>query len=133
MSDSLDQILKKYGKIWVWSILLTLSAAELMRTMGSLNMAVFNLKSLPGLRIDLGALVIPTIAGMVECIAVFLSLFWLFKFMLSEVLPIFFSDGGESRGSDGAELLYRAFGATLIGVGAQLGGHILVLIWRLIG
>lgn len=50
---------------------------------------------------------------------------------MSEILPIFFEVTGEAEISDGARLLYWAFGATLIGVGAELGGMLLLGLMQL--
>lgn len=42
---TLDQVLKKYGKIWIWSILMTFSAAEFMRTLGGVNVLTYNIRN----------------------------------------------------------------------------------------
>ncbi|QOY90740.1 hypothetical protein [Paludibaculum fermentans] len=127
---TLDQVLKKYGKIWIWSILMTFSAAEFMRTLGGVNVLTYNIRNgqIGGIA---GEAAIRCIYGGIECVACFLSLFWLFQFMVSEILPIFFEVTGEAEISDGARLLYWAFGATLIGVGAELGGMLLLGLMQL--
>lgn len=126
---TLDQALRKYGKIWIWSILMTFGATEFMRTVGGLNVLSYNLRSS-----QLGGhteVAIRGISGAGAAIAGFLSLFWLFQFMVSEILPMFFEVTGESETSDGARLLFRAFGATLIGIGVELGGMVLLTVMQL--
>ncbi|MGJ5816127.1 hypothetical protein [Paludibaculum fermentans] len=130
LAVTLDQVLKKYGKIWIWSILMTFGATEFMRTMSGMNLLTFNTRS-GQFHGQAGDAVIRFISGGIESVACFLSIFWLFQFMVSEILPMFFEVAGEAEISDGARLLYWAFGATLIGIGAELGGMILLGLMQL--
>lgn len=127
---TLDQVLKKYGKIWIWSVLMTFGATEFMRTMSGMNLLIFNTRG-GQFHGQAGETAIRIVSGGIESAACFLSLFWLFQFMVSEILPLFFEVTGQAEISDGARLLYWAFGASLIGIGAELGGMLLLGLMQL--
>ena len=131
LAENLDAVLKKYGKIWIWSIFMGIAGMGLWSYhINSSWMLASNLRNLGGSISDLGVWA-PMVASIVAPIAFFLALFWLFQFMLTELLPIFFEVEGKRVPSDGARLLYRAFGCLLIGVGVSAGVQAVVLIGRL--
>ena len=128
-ADRLDTVLKKYGKLWLWSILLTFAATFLLLSISSMSMLLMNNRS-GGVFSDT-VMWVPAIAAGIEGLAIVLSIFWLFLFMIGELLPMFFAVEQKPSVTDGAQLLYRAFGSLLVGLAAQAAGFIILLVWRL--
>lgn len=127
---TLEQVLKKYGKIWIWSILMTFGATEFMRTMSGVNLLIFNTRG-GQFHGQAGETAIRVVSGGIESVACFLSLFWLFQFMVGEILPMLFEVTGDTEISNGARLLYWAFGAALISIGAEIGAMLLLGLMQL--
>jgi len=129
LAENLDAALKKYGKIWIWSIFMAIAGSGLLGYLLNGGWMAGNLRNLGGSTSDLGVWA-PMVASIVGPITFFLALFWLFQFMLSELLPIFFEIEGKKVASDGAQLLYRAFGCLLIGVGVSAAVQVVVILGR---
>jgi hypothetical protein len=130
-AESFDAVLRKYGKIWIWSILITAAFTYFMRSTAYGGMLVLNMRD-RALRYD-PALWVPAAATTIDCVATGLSLFWLFQFMVYEILPLFFSVEENSTAPGGAQLLHRAFGGMLVGLASQAASYVVTLVWKLNG
>jgi hypothetical protein len=133
LSDTLDLILRKYGKVWIWSILLTINATYFLRLPTNIGVMSFNLRgpmNPNGSTTDPFALIVFA-SGLVEAVAILFSFFWLFQFMVSDLFPIFFDVEGGQGIPNGARLLYRSFGAILVSLGSQVAIYALGLVVRL--
>jgi hypothetical protein len=139
---TLDSVLRKYGKIWIWSILSAAIAALSMRTMGAV-LQIFTVNMQFNGRNGFG---FPTgfmLLGLLPSTAEVFALYYLLQFLRHHLLPILFprhaaTDPGftltgapagavvlaepqEDTGiPDGASILFRAFAATVIAVGLEV-------------
>ncbi|WP_321474982.1 hypothetical protein [uncultured Paludibaculum sp.] len=127
--SSLDYALKKYGKIWIWSILMTLSAAESLRVLSAVSMVAVN----PGRSALEFGMWVMAMAALVQSIAGFVALYWLYQFMRAEIVPMLFPGTAVDPMAQGGELLSRAMGAVVAGVGTEVAAYVLVLVSRLKG
>lgn len=148
--DAFDSILKKYGKIWIWSIFSAAVAALSVRSVNALNMVqlpLLNARGAPPFPpfpssalsaapahffFSLGVL-LPSAATLV-------SVWYLFQFLRHHILPILFAapaspepglytDDELGPPPDGARLLYRAFGAVVIAIASELATALITIFY----
>jgi hypothetical protein len=147
LADNLDAVLRKYGKIWIWSILCTATAALSVRSLSAslvsvmLNSGFGNRRVLASQPPSVFLLVLLAAISPAATIA---SVYYLLKFLKGHLLPILFPQAqpGEAAvtytvtgsrveespeqpapaatGLSGADLLYRSFAAVLIGIVVEL-------------
>ena len=134
--DALDSILKKYGKIWIWSILSAAVAALSVRSVNALNMVQLPLlNAREYFFFSLGVL-LPSAATLV-------SVWYLLQFLRHHILPILFAtppspepglytDDELGPPPDGARLLYRAFGAVVIAMASELATALIAIFYRVL-
>jgi hypothetical protein len=148
VSEDLDAVLRKYGKIWIWSILSAAVAAFSVRSISSLLQVSSLLNYGGNPRIQFPA--VPMIVfALIQMGATLLSVYCLLQFLRYHLLPILFPPapgaptgtytlaGSPAAGPpsaeastveaapaeaipDGAVLLHRAFVGVVIGVAADV-------------
>ena len=128
--NDVDSVLRKYAKVWIWSVLITISAGLLYRVSANYGMWISNTQN-SGSRPDI-YLRISAVATAIGAIAVFLALYWLLKFLSDELLPIFFAYDPPSRAAGSGELLVRAFGALVVGSGVEAASYLVLLFTRIL-
>ena len=161
VAGNLDFVLRKYGKIWIWSILCTATAALSGRALPSSFSAMVNM-GLANRGLQLNApfayyfgLVIAALAPTATLVAVY----YLLQFLRWHLLPILFPPPPEQAAPqsaaasftftgtavvdmaeaplapakpEGAYLLYRAFLAVLAGMAAEVAAVVVGLAMRFI-
>jgi hypothetical protein len=158
--ENLDSVLRKYGKIWIWSILSAAIAALSMRSFAGVTAVQF-----AGLPVPRGGSAASTsvpllaFAYLASPLATVAALYYLLQFLRHHLLPILFpkpaarsesftltgapaaggAAGPESSVAvvsdsvpDGAQLLFRAFVAIVIGVAAEPAVLLAALLYRAI-
>ncbi len=140
LPETLDSVLKKYGKIWIWSILATAVAALSARSYGTASLQFANYNN-PG-RTQLGAsYFFLALMAVAPWVATLVSVWYLFLFLRHHVLPILFpatpptepgvyADTGIGEPPDGARLLARAFAAVLASMALEIAMVLLAFIYR---
>jgi hypothetical protein len=152
LPENLDSVLRKYGKIWIWSILSAAIAAFSVRSASGL-IQVSNMLTFGGnQRIQYPA--VPMVAFvLIQTGASLFSVYCLLQFLRYHVLPILFppapaaaaeaytltgtpeagpsgdeASTGEAAPAaavpDGGALLYRAFAAVVIAVAADVAAGV---------
>ncbi len=140
-SDTLDSVLKKYGKIWIWSILAAAVAALSARFVGVASLQYSSLIS-PGRPQIAVSFFFFTIAFIVPAAATLVSVWYLLLFLKHHVVPILFpptpptepgvyADTAIGPPPDGARLLVRAFAAVVVVIASEVATGIIALIYRL--
>jgi len=118
LADNLDAILRKYGKIWIWSILAAAVAALSTRSVTTLSMMQINqFTNFPGQPRLAYAFVFLSLATIVPTVATLASVWFLLLFLKRHILPILFpapEPCDDTSGADGPQLLYRAFAAMVL-------------------
>ncbi len=140
LPDSLDAVLRKYGKIWIWSILSAAVAALSVRTVS--NLSVVQSYTLNVGRAQMaGSITIFSLAVIIPSIAVLASVWYLLLFLRHHVAPILFPDSSAPEGAsdvdtippappEGGRLLYRAFAAVVIAMAAEVAMALLSFVFR---
>ena len=160
-ADNLELVLRKYGKIWIWSILCTAAAGLSIRSIYS------GVALLPGIMGSIGGPMrtIPAIVSIYSLLGLFspaitvVAVYYLLQFLKWHLLPMLFPGlapaepsgepvtsftlagtpislpGRESamlpESKDGAYLLQRAFGAVLVALAIDVAVPFLMLAARL--
>jgi hypothetical protein len=138
VTPDLDQVLRKYGKVWIWSILITASAAMFYREAANLSIVrgfpAQNMLGFPGAQVvrDYAEWVL-VIGGLGSVAAAFAALFYLFQFLTGHLLPMFFSPDSTPDPEEGSRLLCRSFAALLWSMGIEVAGFVLILAAKLRG
>ena len=136
LPDNLDLVLRKYGKIWIWSILSAAVAALSFRALASgsvLQLSAFNTY---GAHSQISAaFAFLTLATVAPAIATLVSVCYLLLFLRHHILPILFPAAPTSptaptpepvpesytaAAPDGAQLLYRAFAAVVVAMALEI-------------
>jgi hypothetical protein len=160
LPDNLDAVLRKYGKIWIWSILSAAVAALSVRyfaisgilTLPNLTGFAGNARNNPWSPLVLLWTFLPSLGTLV-------SVYFLLGFLRHHILPILFPEPpaaaaparesesftltGASTGDhtvapvtqeipDGAQLLYRAFAAVVIGMALEAVEVLFSIIYRVV-
>ena len=116
LADNLDSVLRKYGKIWIWSILSAAVAALSLR-----YFAVGNILQLPALS---GFATSPRathwsifwgLLAFVPSLGTLASVYYLFQFLRYHILPILFPERRASLGAPTPESAPVSQGFTLTG------------------
>ena len=143
LSPTLDSVLRKYGKIWIWSILLAAISAFSIRSFASLGAAPYStFPNRPSL--DLGQ-ILNLIVVLIPAIAVVFSMYYMLLFFRYHVLPVLFAPEPAAQPTeespaetepafvppDGAILLYRAFAAMVIAIALEIAAMVIIRILRL--
>ena len=151
ISPALDAVLRKYGKIWIWSILSAAIAAFSLRSLTSIFQASA-LFTLPGNirgQFTSGAVFV-LLVTLIPSIAALFSVYYLLQSLRYDVLPILFPSRptapgytltGESAEENapsereenpgGPQLLYRAFQATVIAIALEGAAAVIAALMRL--
>lgn len=139
LPDRLDLVLRKYGKIWIWSILSAAVAALSMRslaTAGVLQMNAFNVYG--GHSQTNASFIFLWLVTIAPAIATLVSVCYLLLFLRHHILPILFPpppaepflDIAPDATPDGARLLYRAFAAVVVAMGLEIAISVASIIFR---
>lgn len=139
LPDRLDSVLRKYGKIWIWSILSAAVAALSMRslaTAGVLQMNAFNVYG--GHSQTNASFIFLWLVTIAPAIATLVSVCYLLLFLRHHILPILFPpppaepflDIAPDTIPDGARLLYRAFAAVVVAMGLEIAISLASIIFR---
>ena len=149
--EALDSILKKYGKIWIWSILSAAVAALSVRSVNALNMVVLPLLNARGVppfppfssaeRSAAPEYFFFSLGVLLPSAATLASVWYLLQFLRHHILPILFAappspepglytDDELGPPPDGARLLYRAFGAVVIAMASELATALIAIFYR---
>jgi membrane protein required for beta-lactamase induction len=121
--EGLDEVLRKYGKVWIWSILCATVAALSYRFGSAFAVQTWHYKT-PSL-LTTAIVMRILLAGP---IAMLVSLYCLLRFLRRQLLPIFFSLEETPDPADGARSLYGAFGAIVVAVAVEVLGAVLMAI-----
>jgi hypothetical protein len=141
LPDTLDSILLKYGKIWIWSILAAAVGGLSVRSVAGFGVIQFNAATAFGGRPQQAAsFLFLSLAVVIPSAAILVSVWYLLLFLRYHILPILFPAPAstEPNGADippvnvpgGATLLYRAFGAVVIALAADLAIALSSIIYR---
>ncbi len=142
LPDSLDSVLRKYGKIWIWSILSAAVAALSVRAVSNLGvMQTYALGNYGG-RLQMGgSLFFYSVAVLVPSIGTLASVWYLLLFLRHHIVPILFPEWSSAEGAsdvdtippappDGGRLLYRAFGAVVFAMASEVVIALMFMIYR---
>ena len=92
LPDNLDSILRKYGKIWIWSILSAAVAALSVRALSGGSLLQFTaFTTFSGLRAN-GWSAWPSLLLLVPSFATLASVYYLLCFLQYHILPILFPE-----------------------------------------
>ena len=139
LPDNLDLVLRKYGKIWIWSILSAAVAALSIRSLGLGGYLQLNPFNGYGAHSGVTAwLVFLLLANIAPAIATLVSVWYLLLFLRHHILPILFPeppaepspDIAPDPTPDGAQLLYRAFAAVVVSLGLEIAIALSSVIFR---
>lgn len=132
LPNTLDAILRKYGKIWIWSILAAAVAALSARSLADLSIIQFNVFNGSGAHSQVAAsFFFLSLMVVIPSLAILASVWCLLLFLRHHIVPILFPASPPSESSndpdvvpvgvpDGPMLLYRAFAAVVIAIAADL-------------
>jgi hypothetical protein len=120
VGENLDGVLRKYGKIWIWSILSVAAAGFSGRAFLSGTFAVTQFT----LRVNTVSSVLAVVA-LAHAVATVVAVWYLLVFLRHHIVPVMFPDstvtGPEGTvAPDGGVLLCRAFGAVVVGIAAEV-------------
>ena len=150
--ENLDSVLRKYGKIWIWSILSAAIAAFSVRSISGLLQvsSLLNYSGNPRIQYPAAPMIV---FALIQTGATLFSVYCLLQFLRYHVLPILFPPapaaaaeaytltGSSAAGPPGAEastveaapaeavpdggvLLYRAFAAVVIALAADVAAGV---------
>jgi hypothetical protein len=158
LADNLDLVLRKYGQIWIWSILCTATVAVSLRAFppsfsvtANMNLGLIN-RQVPL------ANYLAMLLALLSPAATLVAVYYLLQFLKWHLLPILFPSVPEVPGPpptesftftgtpvvgameaspaptapDGPYLLYRSFAALLAGLAAELATIVFGLAMRMI-
>ena len=109
LPEDLDAVLRKYGKIWMWSILSAAVAALSVRFfMGA------GILTLPGVLGQLQAQNSPwspllMLLAFLPSAGTLAAVWFLLQFLRYHIVPVLFPPAAEEAAPDGGKLLYAAF------------------------
>jgi hypothetical protein len=138
--DNLDSVLRKYGKIWIWSILSSAVAALSVRSLSSATIQYGTLNN-SGRGQMAAQLFFLTLSYLVPAVATAASVWYLFEFLRHHILPILFPPPPPTEmpaevysepadPPDGAALLTRAFACVLIAMAVEVAIALASVIYR---
>jgi hypothetical protein len=138
--DTLDAVLRKYGKIWIWSILSAALAALSTRTLSGVTFAASSLGNF-GLRSQLNpSLLFLSLTTIVPSTCTLVAVWYLLLFLRHHIVPILFppssheeaagADAQSDSRSDGGRLLWHAFAAVVLGLAADVAIALLSFVYR---
>ncbi len=139
LPDRLDLVLRKYGKLWIWSILSAAVAALSMRSLATGSILQMNAFNAYGAHAhDAAAFAFLALATVAPAIATLVSVCYLLLFLRHHILPILFPpppaepflDIAPDAIPDGARLLYRAFAAVVVAMGLEIAISLASIIFR---
>jgi hypothetical protein len=139
--DTLDSVLRKYGKIWIWSILAATVAGLSPRLIANFSVMQFNAFNGSGAHSQIAAsFFFLSLAAVVPSLATLVSVWYLLLFLKNHIIPILFPAPPSTEPSSGADvppdvpggpmLLYRAFAAVVIAIAADLVIALSSIIYR---
>lgn len=125
--DTLDSVLRKYARIWIWSILLAAVATLSTRSLSTVS---FNALANFGVRSRASELLFLSLRAIVPSTCTLAAVWYLLLFLRHHIVPILFppsSHEGETEGatlsvsrSDGGRLLWHAFALMVLAVAADI-------------
>jgi hypothetical protein len=142
LPETLDSVLRKYGKIWIWSILVAAAGGLTVRSLGNVGLIQWN--AFPHGSSGTAAMYsFVALAVVVPQLASVISVWYLLLFLRHHILPTLFpsaptrepgiyTDEELAVPPDGAQLLYRAFCAVVIAVAAECSIAFLSFVYRVV-
>jgi hypothetical protein len=145
LSGPLDSVLRKYGKIWIWSILSAAAGGLSLRSLsavGYLQVSSFSNFNMNGAHSQAAAsMVFSALALAGPPLATLVSVWYLLQFLRHHILPILFPPPPPSEQPaevyvepdappDGARLLYGAFAAMVVAMALEVAITLASLIYR---
>jgi hypothetical protein len=138
--DTLDSVLRKYGKIWIWSILSAAVAALSTRGFSGVSFALSSLAN-SGVRSELtSSLLFLSLVAIVPSACTLVAVWYLLLFLRHHIVPVLFppssheeateADAPSVSWSDGGRLLWHAFAAVVLALAADLAVALLSFIYR---
>ncbi len=138
--DTLDAVLRKYGKIWIWSILSAAVAALATRSISGATLTAtavsFNTRPPFGF-----ALLLLSLAAIVSSVCTLAAVYNLLLFLRHHIVPILFPLASHEEAteaaalpassSNGGRLLWHAFAAVVLAVAAEVAIGVFSFIYRL--
>jgi hypothetical protein len=158
LPENLDAVLRKYGKIWIWSILSAAVAALSVRTLGTTSILAFQglAGAMGGPRINLWTPLLMFWA-FVPSLGTLAAVYFLLQFLRYHLLPILFppppvaapaqtesftltgasaetasAAAAEEAVPNGANLLYAAFASIVVALALEAVGALASIVYRAI-
>jgi hypothetical protein len=138
--DMLDFVLRKYGKIWIWSILSAAVAALSTRSFSGVTFAASSLANIGAHSQLASSLLFLSLTAIVPSTCTLVALWYLLLFLRHHIVPILFPPSSDEEApeaaalsvsqSDGGRLLWLAFAAVVFALGADVAIALLSLIYR---
>ena len=132
VAENLDAVLRKYGKIWIWSILSAAVAALSVRVLNNSSILTFQgiTGSMGGMRSPWTPLVM--LWAFVPSLGTLAAVYFLLQFLRYHVLPILFPPPEPPARAvpDGGQLLLNAFAALTIGMALEAIGVVGSIVYR---
>jgi hypothetical protein len=122
--ETFDSTLRKYARIWVWSILSSAAVAQV--TMGTMGAFV----RVNGRGSSAGVVnLFFALLSFMSPAAALVSVYYLLRFLRGHVLPVLFPLSGAHDDADGARLLYLAFANVVLGLAVQVSVRLLTIVF----
>ena len=138
--ETLDSVLRKYGKIWIWSILSAAVAALSTRSLSSVSFAASSLANFPVRSQFTSSFLFLSLTAIVPSTCTLVAVWYLLLFLRHHIVPILFPPSSHEEAteaaalsvsrSDGGRLLWHAFAAVVLALAADIAIALLSFIYR---